>query len=55
MEHRKEKAVMTKYERQERDTQPEDEARSASWGHSLATVAVCPGAGAAIALIAILG
>jgi hypothetical protein len=55
MEQRKEKAVMTEYEPQERDTQHEDEPRSAFWGHSLAAVAVCLGTGAAIALISILG
>ena len=46
---------MTEYEPQERDTQHQDEARNAVWGHSLAAVAVCLGPGAAIALIAILG
>jgi len=55
MEQRKEKAVMTEYEQQERDTQHEDARRSALWGHSLAAVAVCLGAVAALALIAILG
>jgi hypothetical protein len=55
MEQRKEEAVMTEYEQQERDAQQEDAPRSAFWGHSLAAVAVCLSAAAAIALIAILG
>jgi hypothetical protein len=54
MEQRKEKAVMTEHQQQERETQHEDEARSSFRGPSLAAVAVCLGTGAAIALIAIL-
>jgi hypothetical protein len=46
---------MTDQERPEQGTQHEDEPRNAFLGHSLATAAACLGAGATIALIAILG
>jgi hypothetical protein len=55
LEQRKEKAVMTEFEPQGRDTQHVDEPRNTFWGHSLAGVAICLGTGAAIALIAIFG
>jgi hypothetical protein len=46
---------MTDHERPQQDSQREDEPRKALWGHSLAAAAVCLGAAATIALIAILG